>query len=235
MLLGLAKAFFQARILSKEDKLLIRTFFWWGGLVQIFLAFWSPGQEGFRLHVMVPWLMATAVVFISAIPFMRCCIVGGTLLMVCNLTGPIYYSAFIQNNKGYQSLKELRAHMGTGDVFLCAQSGVIENIEVLLPYFFPEVRGGTLAGRLYAFREKSLDPLRQRLTIQGEQGARVFFSDDIFDVNVQSKLETIHRLRPNEIEEFLSGFDIIDEFSLSTGQRIFRAKMKSSSSIPKKL
>ena len=37
----------------------------------LFLAFWSPGQEGFRLHVLVPWMAASVLVLKNSRNFLR--------------------------------------------------------------------------------------------------------------------------------------------------------------------
>lgn len=217
---------FKVKTLKNTEKPLVWALTLWGFLVMIFLAFWSPGQEGFRLHVLVPWGVATALVFKKTPLFHKGAGLMAIVLFSLNLSGPIYHASFIKNNEGFQLLKELKDTLEPGDIFLSGQSGIIPQFEVLGPYFFPELKGGTIEGRLFALRENSLQPLKKRLEIIQRNGHSIFLAEDMYDLRVQEQIEKNRSLRWREIDTFLDDFEIQSKHKLSNGRKFLKVYLK---------
>jgi hypothetical protein len=207
--------------LHKRSDPLLSALLVWGFLVTLFLAFWSPGQEGFRLHVFVPW-GAFLIAELTTKKARWATFIFGALLFYFNFTGPIVAQGDIKRNEGYQLLSELKSHIQPGDVFLAAGPADIPNIEVLRPYFFSDVNGGTLIGRLYAFKEDSLEPLKQRLVVQEAAGRKIYFADSLWSGDVQRSIEVDRGLRPGTLEQFMKTFSKSDSFRLSNGLTVYR-------------
>lgn len=200
------------------------SFLWWGTLVISFLAFWSPGQEGFRLHALIPWTIAVVLVYADALIIKWFFIGFAGLLFGFNFTGPIYRNTSLANNLGYQILKNVNGRLNPGDIFLCGRADVVPGIEVLLPYFFPHVEGGTLRGRLFAYREPDLHPLAFRFHYKLMQGNKIYVADDLMAPEVQQDLEKRFRLPENAILSLLNSFEIEPAFALSNGHRVYELK-----------
>ena len=227
--LGLLGALFysltQFRKQKKERRLLALTLGAWGVFISIFLTLWSPGQEGFRLHILVPWIVMAALLTAHLKPVEW--VVGSSAALVfwLNFSYTIVPASFIQNNSGYQILSEIQTHLQPGDVLVCGQSG-IPGIEVLRPYFFPEIKGGSITGRLFAYKEKTLDPLIGNLVRKQTEGHHIYFTPDIFDPAVQQAIEGQFLLRKGEMAEFANRFEIKNSFPVSSQLQITQVEFK---------
>lgn len=221
ILFGFLVAFFQVSHRPSYDRELIFLLIGWGGLVGFFLAFWSPGQEGFRLHVILPWTVAAALCLPKSNILKWFGGVGGAILFCVNFTYAMYPNSFIENNVEYRTLLEIQMRLKPGDLILAGQSGAVPGLEVLRPYFFPEILGGTITGRLRAFRETNLETLYQRLILKSAQSAKVYFSDDLFDHKSQTEIEQSWGLKPGEVAAFAGKFERREFFSLSNGTQIY--------------
>jgi len=208
----------------QKNKFLVQTLMMWGWLALFFLSFWSPGQEGFRIHVLIPWIMAAAIYFANSRPFHRIVALAATLVFTLNLTGPMYFNADIKNNRGFQTLREIDSGLNPHDVLLSMKGETIPGIEVLKPYFFPKWEGGSLEGRLMAFKEVSLDPLKARLDLRAQEGRRIFLAEDFFNGEKQMELENKMGWPRGTIEEFLGQFSSRNEWILSTDLKIYEVK-----------
>ncbi|MCG3203853.1 MAG: hypothetical protein KCHDKBKB_00530 [Elusimicrobia bacterium] len=176
------------KIPTKHSKLAF-LFILWGMVMFPFLAFWSPGQEGFRLHVLIPWTVALGILIGTRRLFSWLLLLMAVVLFYLNFSHWFFKASFIENNQGYQTLRAIRSLVKPGDVIVAAEPGSIPGIEVLLPYLFPELSGGTLSGRLMAFRETSLDPFTNHLIGKIQRGHTVYFSEDMFDDKIQQGIE----------------------------------------------
>lgn len=205
---------------------LIQALVGWGILIGAFLLFWSPGQEGFRLHMLVPWWSAAVLGGLSR-PAIRWAFgILAAVLFGLNFSYAMYPAAFIENNVGYQVLSAIEPHTKPGDVVISAGTETIPNIEVLLPYFFPHIRGGGVSGRLMAFGETSLEPLRTRLMQQLQEGARVYFADDMFEEYVQQQVEHRAGLQGGAMKRFVEGFVPSEVIALPNHHLLVRVEKK---------
>lgn len=199
----------------------------WGGIVTLFLAFWSPGQEGFRLHVIIPWAVALALIFKDSKYYFKCLALFTALIFTSNISGPIYHAASIQNNTGYQMLLTLQTLIKPGDTFISARGGFIPDIEVLRPYFFPRIKGGTIQGRLMAFRETSLSPLKQRLQELQAEGHSIYMASDVFNKDIQTQIEKEQGLKEGEFIKFLENMFPQETHELNNEKQFFRVDLRS--------
>ncbi|MCB4756653.1 MAG: hypothetical protein LHV69_06425 [Elusimicrobia bacterium] len=216
-------SFFRNR---SPHKILVGILWGWGGLNLLFMSFWSPGQEGFRLHVIFPWMVATAFSLARLKGFPWAVGTLGSVVFLFNFTGPIYHASFIQNNTGYQLLRQIETQLKPGDYFICGTGEVVPNIEVLRPYFFAQINGGPLAGRLYAARERSLAPLSRRLQEKERAGHRLFLADDLLDPKTQQSIEGRFQLERGAILQFLRLYELKPVFNLTNHHVVLRARRK---------
>lgn len=217
----LGVVFFKKRSARKDP--LAMCLFLWGLLAAIFLSLWSPGQEGFRIHIVLPWSFLLVYLMGKNIWFARIAAVMATVFLTANLHGSIGYASTISNNRGYQELGLISKNLKPGDLFLCAHNGYVRDFEVLRPYFFPSISGGTVDGRLFAFRENSLGPLEQRLRQLHAGGAALYFGDDLLLPESQNELEKRHRLAAGDVKSFLSHFNLRPAFPLDSTRTIYEA------------
>jgi hypothetical protein len=200
--------------------------FLWGALIMVFLAFWSPGQPGFRLHVLFPRTMGAIVSSSPSRWVDRTLALVAAILFGINFCFGIYPASFIQNNAGYQILNYISAHVSPGDVVVTGAEPTAPDIEVLRPYFFPEIKGGSIAGRLFAFHEKSLDPLQTRLIELLSQGHQVYLSDDLFVEAEQRKLAEKTGLASESVAAFVDHFETVGVLPLPNGRSLRRVEVK---------
>jgi hypothetical protein len=202
-------------------KSFVQILFVWGGLAMVFLIFWSPGQEGFRLHAIIPWLVACVLIIPHSRIFKWGLGLSSFFLFVLNFSGPLSYAATIKNNTGYQLLSGLNQHLKPGDLFLCGKGSFLPNVEVLLPYFFPQMKGGSLEGRLFAFNENSLEPLEQSLAKQRNEGHNIYVGSDLLDPLIQQSIEERFGLEHGVLKNFVDRLKLKEAFLLSTGREIY--------------
>lgn len=119
-------------------------------------------------------------------------------------------------------LAEVRSHLNPDDLLLTATNQTIPNFEVLRPYFFPSLKGGTIKGRLFAFRETTLDPLSERLRSLQKEGHEIYVSEDVLDPEVGLEIEQSRQLPKGEFERFVRRLEIADFFTLRGGEKIYR-------------
>lgn len=212
---------------SPAKRSLVIALIGWGALIMFFLAFWSPGQEGFRLHALSPWFAATALCLGASRWINWTLLILGSLLFFMNFMSAIYPASFIQNNQGFQVLSFLEGRLVKGDVLISGPNNVLPDIEVLRPYFFPELSGGSIAGRLFAFRETSLDPLAARLSTLLGRGHAVYLTEDLFNGETQRKLDRICGLNEGSVEAFVSGFDVKGDLTLPNGRKLYSVVLTS--------
>lgn len=205
---------------STENRLLLNTLMIWGLLVTGFLAFWSPGQEGFRLHVLIPWCAALFISFKDSLPFFRTLALASAIFFSLNLSGPIYHAAFIHNNVGYQLLSELDEKLQPSDVLVSGTPALIPNYEVLRPYFFPTIAGGTLSGWLLLTRENTFEKLGADMNRQLKEGRKIYWTDDIAPP-LQQAFEKTFALKPGAVDQLLASFEKKPAFQLSNGMQIY--------------
>jgi hypothetical protein len=209
---------------ASSEARLFNLFFQWGLLVTFFLAFWSAGSSHFRLHVVVPWIVAWTIAFARSEKFFRAQFLLTGLLFILNFSTVLYPEAFLANNVGYKLLGEIRSHLRPGDLYICSRQGV-PNIHGLRPYFFPELNGGTMEGRLFEFHERSLDKLLSSLRQKLAQGRLVYFGGDLLDPEVQVAIEQEFHLLPGEAAQFFQKFKLSEAFRLPNGTRVFQARL----------
>jgi hypothetical protein len=119
----------------------------------------------------------------------------------------MYPNAFIQNNVGYQQLAAIQSLVRPGD-YLISSGQSIPNYVGLRPYFFPDLGGGTIEGRLLEFRETSLEPLGLSLESRLAEGRRVFFTTDVQDPAIHQRIEAAYGLKNGEMARFINRFDL---------------------------
>jgi len=205
----------------KSNSLAILLFLW-GFFMMPFLAVWSPGHTGYRMHAFIPIIIGISLVFFRAHRFNHLVGLMGTILLSLNLSGPIITESHIKNNKSYQIMKELDGLVDPGDVVLAARSSTIPGIETLRPYFFPHLKGGTLEGRLLAFKETDLRPLKSRFVELNSKGRDIYWTGDLFDPEVQAIIEQKRALEPGSIGVFVSQFEFEPTFRLQNGVELHR-------------
>jgi hypothetical protein len=218
-------AFVRARKAASARSLSFAVF-GWGAIITVFLAFWSPGQEGFRLHVIVPWLIASILSASAARWIDWALFVSAASLFALNFSFGIYPAAFIRNNAGYQTLNFIESRVARGDVVLTGTEPAVPGIEVLRPYFFPDINGGSIAGRLFAFRENSLTPLRERLAALQSEGHSIYLSDDLFEPNAQRRLDEATAMAPGSAARLVSGFKVVGILPLPNGRALKKVELK---------
>jgi hypothetical protein len=225
VLAGIAGAVAAMRRESAHRSLFVALFAW-GALVMGFLAFWSPGQEGFRLHALIPWAVVVAVGLGPArwIDWSLVCV--AVALFTVNFFLHFYPSSFISHNRGYQTLNFISERIAPGDVVLTGPAAMVPNIEVLRPYFFPQIKGGSVLGRLFAFHEDSLAPLTARLRKLRAQGHSVYLSEDLFDPDTQRRMERQAGLEMGSVRAFVDLFATTSTLPLPDGGRLIGVEFK---------
>jgi hypothetical protein len=198
----------------------------WGFFITAFLIMWSPGHAGFRLHVLVPWLACAALSFRNQKVFFQSVALGAALVFSLNVSGPIHYDAFIKNNHGYQTLKEIEPHLAPGDILLAGSSNTIANYDSLRPYFFPNISGGTLNGWLMVTSQTNFDGLRAHLNEKLKQGNRVFWTADIFGTDINQILAADHRLDNDALNRLTSAFTSKESFRTHGGLMIYEIRKR---------
>ncbi len=213
------------RVMKERRKLSLPfALFSWGALMMAFLAFWSPGQEGFRLHILIPWSVALAICVGPARWIDWTLVVTAAILFTTNFCCGIYPASFIQNNTGYQVLDYIESRVLPGDVVLTGAEPTVPEIEVLRPYFFPDIKGGSILGRLFAFHEKSLAPLQNRLSELAAQGHSVYLAEDLFEEKNQRYLEEKAGLPSGSVASFVANFKITATMPLPNGRALRRVE-----------
>lgn len=204
-----------------RDKILFWALTAWGLLVTLFLALWSPGQEGFRLHVIVPWTAALVIAFKDVKPVFQAGALLAALLFSLNLSGPIYAGANIKNNIGYQTLAEIDAQIKPGDTLLAGTGQSIPGYDVLRPYFFPNMGGGTLSGWLLLSGQNNFDALAADFGQKLKNGRTVYWTAELLEPALQERLERNFKLEPNAVSKLTSAFETKQAFMLSNGTGIY--------------
>jgi hypothetical protein len=202
-----------------KNNFLSSILFVWGVSVGVFLTFWSPGQEGFRIHMVVPIMLGLVLSNREFKPAKWAVGFFAVVIFTLNLNGSIGMAASIKNNLGYQMTGHLAAQLKPGDLFMSAQSGFIPNFEVLRPYFFPHVRGGTFEGRMLESPEKSLSSLAVRFQTLKSEGSRIYFGADMLDRSVQEKIAKQANLSFDAVDKFIKNYSYQPAFTLE-GNRV---------------
>ncbi len=222
----LGQALWKRRQTWIQHESLIVALVLWGMLCESFVVLWSPAQVGFHLHALIPWTVALLLLLCRSKVFLYGQAMVASAIFLWNLTGPIAHASTITHNQGYMALKELRARLQPGDTFVAAQAGAVPDIGVLMPYFFPELSGGSLEGLLFAFRETSLERFETALWRDIRRGRRVYVLDDFFDSNAQLALEAKYALPVGSLRQMWSGFRLTKAFQLTNGRVVYEAASK---------
>jgi len=222
LLLTASVAGFVKAIKNPKLNSLAILFFLWGFFMMPFLAVWSPGHTGYRMHAFIPIIVGVSLVFLRTHRTKLLAGFLGTILLSFNLSGRIITESHIKNNMSYQIVKELDGLVNPGDVVLAARTSTIPGIETLRPYFFPHLKGGTLEGRLLAFKETNLEPLKSRFVELNSKGRAIYWTEDLFDPEVQAIIEKNRFLEPGVIGLFVSQFKFEPAFRLQNGVKMHR-------------
>ncbi len=220
-------AFLRRKTLDKERGRFFTALYLWGILNSIVACCWAPGYVGFRIHFVFAFFLGAAVALAASPVFFRTLLLAGALMFTFNFSGPIYFDSSISNNEGYRLLLELNERMKPNDFFVCADGDVPE-IQGLRQYFFPQLKGGSIESRLFEFRETSLTQMRESLERHLSGGSRVYFSGNLQNPDVQSRIEEKFGLAHGDIAGMLARFNLDYAFNLSNGIPIFEAKLKNS-------
>ncbi len=151
---------------------------------------------------------------------------AAALLFLLNLTGPVAFAADPAHNTGYIALREIRRQLQPGDVFAAARRDSIPDIGALMPYFFPELRGGSLEGRLFAFQERTLEDFQHSLELHLSKRHGVYLLDDFFNPGTQAEIEKNYALKPGELGQVLSNFSAKEAFHLSDERPVFQLALR---------
>jgi hypothetical protein len=220
-LVGLAIAGRRIKRRPQNEQFLFWTLALWGAVITVFLAFWSPGQEGFRLHVLVPWTAALFLGLSDIKGVFQGAALSAALLFSLNLSGPIYHNASIKNNAGYQLLSELQSHLKPGDLVVAGSAGSIPDYEVLRPYFFPKIAGGTLFGWLLVNDQTNFDALKSDFDRKLKDGRTLYWLGDMFDPALQTTLEKSRPIEPGAVDKLIHSFGTKTAFELSNGVTVY--------------
>lgn len=213
--------------IDASQKELALMFLIWGSMVLVFLSFWGSGFILFRIHILLPLCLGAALVNSNNNLFLKSLLTGAAILFLFNFSGPIYKDSFIQNNRGYKLMGEVRSHLNPGDTFLCGLGTTVNNVDVLGPYFYPDIRSGTLPGRLFARKEVKLTVFSEELDKRLKNNSQIYFAEDLYAPSIQSRIEADRFLEPGSISEFLEHFSAHDSFVLSSGLKIKKAALPS--------
>lgn len=77
-----------------------------------------------------------------------------------------------------------------------------------------------------AFKEPNLDPLSARLLDKQKKGASLYFADDLFDTEIQAKIDANAQMALGTTARFVAKFKPEEFFSTQNGRQIYRVRAK---------